>query len=155
MQYRHPPLSKTCGEVCKNAAVRPDEAALQCRRLFFLVCRRIRSDLTCMHKIMYGLLDIPCDAVFAAPTRFGLRDHTLKIYQQRCKTRRLQHAFSVRVVPYWNSLPEEISNASSVELFKSQLSGTPCSLKFPSNLSPDISSQTRSTLTYHTLVSCL
>ncbi len=51
---------------------------------------------------MHGLLDFPCDAVFAAPTRIRLRGHTFKIYQQRCKTRRRQHAFSVRVVPYWN-----------------------------------------------------
>ncbi len=36
-----------------------------------------------MYKIMYGLLDSPYDAVFAAPTRIGLRGHTLKIHQQR------------------------------------------------------------------------
>ncbi len=53
-----------------------------------------------MYKIMHGLLDLPCDA----PTRIGLRGHTFKIHQQQCKTRRRQHTFSVRVVPYWNKL---------------------------------------------------
>ncbi len=78
------------------------------------------EDLISMYKIMHGLLDFPCDAVFAAPPA-GLRGHTLKIHQQRCKTRRCQYVFSVRVVPYWNKLPEEIMNASSVETFKLRL----------------------------------
>ncbi len=37
------------------------------------------------------------------------------------KTHRRQHASSVRVVPYWIKLPEEIVTASSVEIFKLQL----------------------------------
>ncbi len=74
-----------------------------------------------MYKIMHGLLDFPGDAVFAAPTRIGLRGHTLKIHQQRRKTRRRQHAFSVRVVPYWNKLPEDIVTATYVEAFKFRL----------------------------------
>ncbi len=86
----------------------PYETALQRLQLFSLIRRRIRGDLICMYKIMHGLLDFPCNAVFAAPTRIGLRGHTLKIHQQRCKTRRRQHAFSVRVIPYWNKLSEDI-----------------------------------------------
>ncbi len=96
----------------------PYATALQRLQLFSLIRRRIRGDLTCMYKIMHGLLDFPCNAVFVASTRLGLRFHTLKIHQQRCKTRRRQHAFSVRVVPYWNKLPEDIVTATSVETFK-------------------------------------
>ncbi len=55
----------------------PYEAALQRVRLFSLVRRRIRGDLIYMYKI-----------IFAAPTHLGLRGHTFKIHQQRCKTRR-------------------------------------------------------------------
>ncbi len=112
----------------------PYETAIQRLQLFSLVRRRIRGDLICMYKIMHGLLDFPCDAVFAASTRIGLRDHTLKIHQQRCKTRRRQHAFSVRVVPYWNKLPEEIVTATFVETCKFRLDAQcPSSQKFPSN----------------------
>ncbi len=50
------------------------------------VRRRICGELICMYKIMHGLLDFPCDSVFAAPTRIGLRGHIFKIHQQRCKT---------------------------------------------------------------------
>ncbi len=66
---------------------------------------------------MHGLLDFLCDAVFAAPIRIGFRGHTLKIHQQRCKTRR-QHAFSV---PYCNKLSGVTVTATSVETFKSRL----------------------------------
>ncbi len=78
----------------------PYETTLQQLRLFSLVRRRTRVAITCINKIMHGLLDFPCDAVFAAPTRIGLRSRTFKIHQQGCKTRRSQFAFSVRVVPY-------------------------------------------------------
>ncbi len=99
----------------------PYETALQRLQLFSLIRRRIRGDLICMYKIMHGLLNFPCDTVFAAPTRIGLRGHTLKIHQQRFKTRRRQHAFSVRVVTYRNKLPEDIVTATSVETFKFRL----------------------------------
>ncbi len=85
----------------------PDEAALQ--RLFPLVRRGIRGDLICMYKIMHGLLDFSCDAVFADPTRIELRGHTLKITQQRCKTQRCQHAFSVRAVQNWRGIADELN----------------------------------------------
>ncbi len=73
---------------------------------------------------MHGLLDFPAlgfDSDFAAPTHIGLRYHTFKIHQQRCKTLHRQHAFNVRVAPYWSKLSEEIVNASSVETFKLRL----------------------------------
>ncbi len=91
-----------------------------------------------MYTIMHGLLDFPCGAGFAAPTRIGLRGHTLKLHQQWCKTCRRQHAFSVRVVPYWNKLPEDIVTATSVETFKFRLDAQWQSLfqKLPSNPPP-------------------
>ncbi len=52
------------------------ETALQWLRLLSLVGRRIRSDLTCIYNIMHGLLDFPCDTVFATPTSIGLRGYT-------------------------------------------------------------------------------
>ncbi len=97
------------------------EIVLQWLWLFSLVRRRIRCHLICMYKIMHGLLDFQCDAVFAAPTHIGLRGHAFKIHQRRCKARRRQHAFSVRVASYLNKLPEEIANASSMEIFKLRL----------------------------------
>ncbi len=77
---------------------------------------------------------------FVAPTRVGLRGHTFKIHQQWCKFRHRQHAFSVRVVPYWNKLPEEFVNASSVEIFNLPLDARWQSFfpEVPSNPSPGL-----------------
>ncbi len=55
----------------------PCETALQLLRLFYL---------TCIYKIMHGLLSFACGGVFAAPTRFGLCGHTFKIHQSGVKT---------------------------------------------------------------------
>ncbi len=131
IQASSPVLSRDCQtlERVQKLAVKfvkglrhvPYETAPQWLRLFSLIRRRICDDLICMYNIMYGLLNFPCDAVFAAPTSIGLRGHTFKNHQQWCKTRRRQHAFRVRAVPYLNKLPEEIVNASSVETFKSRL----------------------------------
>ncbi len=114
----------------------PYDAALPRMRLFSLARRRIRGGLICMDKIMQGLHDFPNDAVFAAPSPIELRGNTFKIHQQRCKTRLGLHDFSVRVVPSWSKLPEEIENASSIETFKLRLNARWQSQKFPSNPSP-------------------
>ncbi len=57
----------------------PYEAALQWLKLFSLTRKRMRGDLIYMFKIMHDLLDFPCDTVFDAPSRIGLRGHTFKI----------------------------------------------------------------------------
>ncbi len=68
-----------------------------------------------------GLLDFPMATTFVYPTRQGLRGHAFKFHQQRCCTRRRQFGFTIRAVPFWNKLPDEIVNASSVKSFKALL----------------------------------
>ncbi len=76
-------VQKLAAKFVKGLRHVPYETALQRLQLFSLIRRRIRGYLICMYKIMHGLLNFLCDAVFAAPTRTGLRGHTLKIHQQR------------------------------------------------------------------------
>ncbi len=71
-----------------------------------------------MFKITHGVLEFPMASTFAHPTRKGLRGHAYKFYEQRCFSRRRQFAFTIRTVPFWNELPAEIVNASSVKSFK-------------------------------------
>ncbi len=97
---------------CQMFNTKKDKEAWATSRLCPLVRRRIRCGLIYMYNIMHGFLNFPCDTFFAAPTRIWLRGHTFKIHQQRCKTRRRQHAFSGRVVPYWNRLAEDIQVAT-------------------------------------------
>ncbi len=166
MQYKHPLpiLSRDCHtlESVKKIAVTlvnglrhvPYEAALQRLQLFSLVRRKFRGDLIWMHKIMHGLLNFPDDTAFAASTRLGLKGHAFKIHQQRCKTHCRQQVFSVRVDPYWNKLPEEIVNPSSVEKFQLRLDARWQSLFPEINFLPvtDTPSQLCSSLPYPTLM---
>ncbi len=131
----------------------PYETALQRLWLVSLVRRRNLGDLICMYNIMHGLLDFPCDADFDAPTRIGLRGHTFKIHLQRCKTRRRQHAFSVRDSRtgtnhqrLWMLYTWRHSSCDWMH------GGSPSSQKFPSNPSPDSPSRICSTLSYFTLI---
>ncbi len=55
------------------------------------------------------------------PNRPGLRSKSFKIGQQPCNTSHYRLAFRVRVVPYWNKLPEEIVSASSVAILKTRM----------------------------------
>ncbi len=66
-----------------------------------------------MFKVTHGLLEFPMASTFAHPTRKGLRGHAC--------TRRRQFDFKSRAVPFWNKLPAEIVNASSVKSFKALL----------------------------------
>ncbi len=97
------------------------EAALIQLRIFCLTNRRIHGDLIAMFKITHGLLEFPMASTFAHPTRKGLCGHAYKFHQQRCCTRRRQFAFQIRAVPFWNKLPAEIVNASSVKYIKTLL----------------------------------
>ncbi len=83
--------------------------------------RRIRGDLIAMLKITHCLLKFPMASTFAHPTHKGLRGHAYKFNQQRCCTHRRQFTFTIRAVPFWNKLPTEIVNASSVKYFKTLL----------------------------------
>ncbi len=77
----------------------------------------------------------------AAHTLSGIRGHAFEIHQQHCKTRRRQQTFSVRMVPYWNKLPEEIMTILLVE-YSSRYwvrDGSPYTPKVPPNSSPPLS----------------
>ncbi len=74
-----------------------------------------------MFKITHGLLEFPMASTFVYPTHQGLHGHEFKFHQQRCCTRRRQFAFTIRAVQFWNKLPAEVINASSVKSFKALL----------------------------------
>jgi len=51
----------------------------------------------------------------------GLRGHSLKLFKRRCRTTVRQNFFSLRVVNEWNKLPQDVVEASSVNMFKNRL----------------------------------
>jgi hypothetical protein len=86
--------------------------------LFPLHARRDRGDMIETLKLLRGLENIDCAKFFQRTSNQQLRGHQWKLYKQRCNKSIRQHFFSQRVVNQWNSLPEAIVSAPSVEAFK-------------------------------------
>ena len=88
--------------------------------------RRHRGDMIEVYKIMTGKYDpdaVPklerrCDNVSRIGERRG---HSKQIFIRRAKHDFRKHSFTHRVGPVWNSLPEEVVEAISVDEFKVEL----------------------------------
>jgi hypothetical protein len=88
--------------------------------------RRMRGDMLETYKMMNGHYEediIPSmkkrdDVVHSAR---ATRGHSLMLFQQRCNTEVRRHSFTQRVVPMWNSLPDEVVRAPSKDCFKNRL----------------------------------
>jgi len=53
--------------------------------------------------------------------RFSTRINSNKILHQRFNTAVRKNSYSVRIAKYWNKLPDNITNASSINAFKNRL----------------------------------
>ena len=82
--------------------------------------RRLRGDMIEVYKIIHEIYDP--DAALSLPRSIGpTRGHNLKLFQQRSTKDIRKHYFTNRVVKIWNSLPDNVVNATSVNSFKNQL----------------------------------
>ena len=55
------------------------------------------------------------------PSTTNLRGHSKKLFMQRVVNTLRRNTFAIRIVKLWNSLPEEIVNAPSVNSFKNRI----------------------------------
>ena len=53
--------------------------------------------------------------------RSSIRGNSLKLYPQRTRTQVRKYSFAMRVVKYWNSLPEKIVTSKTLNTFKNRL----------------------------------
>ena len=90
-------------------------------RLTTLKRRRIRGDLIETMKILSGK-NVDSETFFqlAEPSRHT-RGHSLKLYKRHCRLDSKKFFFSQRVVNSWNSLPQHIVEAPSINSFKKRL----------------------------------
>ena len=98
---------------------------LKLLKLPTLAYRRLRGDMIEVYKIMHELYDNE-----SAPNllkwedvtlRSGNRGHCLKIFTQRAKINLRKNAFPHRVAEQWNSLPNSVIQARSINSFKNKL----------------------------------
>lgn len=95
----------------------PYAVRLSLLNLFSIKGRLLRADMILVWKIMTGLC--PClDNLFERVAHGRTRGHSKKIFLPRYSTDVRSRFFSLRVIDLWNSLPEEVVTATSVQTFK-------------------------------------
>lgn len=90
-----------------------------------LAFRRIRGDMIETYKIIRKIYDEDVCDIFILrgeeSQRVNTRSNGLKIFKKRVIKKQCQQSFSNRVVNLWNSLPEDVVMAPSLNSFKNKL----------------------------------
>jgi hypothetical protein len=75
------------------------------------------------YKYLHNVHYAGCSTYFVKADQCGIktRGHSCKLQKFSCRTRLRSNFYAVRTVNSWNSLPEEIVNAPSVNAFKNRL----------------------------------
>ncbi|MCG8032216.1 MAG: hypothetical protein JAZ03_08575 [Candidatus Thiodiazotropha taylori] len=82
--------------------------------------RRERADLIQVYKILNNIDILDKDKLFTVVQR-ATRGHSFKLYKRRSRLVSRANCFSNRVINAWNSLPETVVCAPSVNAFKNRL----------------------------------
>lgn len=86
-----------------------------------LLYRRSRGDMIETYTSMYNIYDPECTPVLVKAEGIT-RGHDLKLYKRRTQSLELRrHFFTNRIVDNWNSLPEDVVKANSLNSFKNKL----------------------------------
>jgi hypothetical protein len=109
-----------------------EEYSTRCRvlKLPTLSYRRRRGDMIQVYKILSGIDRIDPVEVFEFLKTDISRGHTRKLYKSKFGSELRRNTFSCRVVDDWNSLPEDIVMANTVNQFKNRLDKHWSSLRY-------------------------
>ena len=93
---------------------------LKVMRLSPLALRRLRGDVIEIYKHLHGIYRVDYTELLPLDRGEGVatRGHSLKLQKRLCRASLRANSFVMRVVNTWNSLPEDIVNAPSVNAFK-------------------------------------
>ena len=87
-----------------------------------LKIRSVRDDLIDSFKIWTNHEKLNKDDFLQlADQQHGVRGHTLKLFEQRCRTTIHANSFSMRVVDEWNALLQGVVDTTIVNCFKNRL----------------------------------
>ena len=89
--------------------------------LFSVKGRLLRQDLIYCYRIFHNLTIISPTDIFIMSPIVVTRGHRFKIQMQHCQIEARRRFFSCRIIPKWNSLPNDIVDAPSLPVFKSRL----------------------------------
>ena len=83
--------------------------------------RRERADLIEVYKIMNNIDQVEKDTFFKFPNYAATRGHQFKLAKKQHRLKVRSNSFSLRVIDSWNSLPDKVVMAPSLNSFKSRL----------------------------------
>ena len=98
----------------------PYEDRLQALDIPSLSYRRLRGDMIATYKLLTNQMKVEGEELF----RMGnvtTRGHKHKLFKQHSATFVLINAFSNRILTDWNSLPEDVVEAPTTDVFKERL----------------------------------
>ena len=99
----------------------PYQERLQQLNLHSLHYRRKRGDMIQVYKIITEIDRIDQNHFFTPAVHQSTRGHPLKLFKKRARLEMRKHAFSMRIVDDWNSLPLDCVTADSLDIFKNCL----------------------------------
>ena len=83
--------------------------------------RRERADMVKVYKILHDIDRFDKLKLFTLSSYASTRGHSLKLFKRRSRLSVRTSMFSNRVVEVWNSLPETVVMAPSLNSFKNRL----------------------------------
>ena len=83
--------------------------------------RRVRGDMIEVYKILTDKVDMAVSPNLGLSNSKTTRGNALKLSTSRTKYDLRKYSFSVRIASVWNSLPDEVISADSVNTFKTAL----------------------------------
>lgn len=89
-------------------------------KLFTLAHRRLRGDMIFVYNYLNGRLKTN-HCLFTLSIGSRTRGHSLKLVKPRVETSLRQRFFTQRSIDSWNSLPEHVISAPSINSFKARL----------------------------------
>jgi ribonuclease P/MRP protein subunit RPP40 len=104
-------------EECKGLSY---EERLKVTGLTSLENRRTRGDMIEVFKTLKGINKIEGNRFFVMANNNRTRGHRFKLVKARCRLDIRKNFFSQRVINSWNSLPEVVVEADSVNCFKNR-----------------------------------
>ena len=89
-----------------------------------LVYRRYRGDAIEVYKYLRGVYKVDSSSLLPLSTETRTRGHGFKLLKRQCRSHLRSNFFSMRVVNVWNSLPEDVVTAPSLNTYKGRLDKT-------------------------------
>ena len=115
-------VQKRATKLVKCVSHLPYSERLRALGLPTLEYRRERADVTQVYKILHDMDKMDKNKLFTMSDNPATRGHSLKLFKRRSRLQIQANFFgNYRVVDVWNSLPESVVQAPSLNCFKNRL----------------------------------